>query len=224
MPPQTPLPSEIILAALRVMPPALLARLLPIVTRRLEAAYPRLFERLGALKPAVIHVEITDLPRHGFALTLGPSAQRISLLGLFPPEPDARVRGSLKSLLDLVEGRIDSDTLFFTRALTMTGDTEAVVALRNTLDREPLDTLGAVAALAGPFAGPARQVLAFVGERARKVKDHLAEVHGTLHRADEGQAREQAALNERLRTELDDLRTRLAKLEGRQRRKESATA
>ena len=52
---------------------------------------------------------------------------------------DAYIKGNLDILLNLLEGRIDGDALFFTRGLVITGDTAAIVGLRNTLDREEID-------------------------------------------------------------------------------------
>jgi len=50
------------------------------------------------------------------------------------PEHDARISGSFLDLLMLVDGDLDGDALFFSRNLTITGNTEAVVCLRNALD------------------------------------------------------------------------------------------
>ncbi len=52
-------------------------------------------------------------------------------------EPEACVRGSATDLL-LLAGRLeDADTLFFQRALVLTGDTELGLTARNLLERLP---------------------------------------------------------------------------------------
>ncbi len=54
---------------------------------------------------------------------------------------EATVSGSLTDLLLLASRQQDADTLFFQRKLTLTGDTELGLMLRNLLDRLPWDAL-----------------------------------------------------------------------------------
>lgn len=67
----------------------------------------------------------------------------------------------------MIDGRYDGDALFFTRDLSVEGDTEAVVCLRNALD----DVEGSIADDVAAFFGPP-------GERflkvARKLNDYNA--------------------------------------------------
>ncbi len=51
--------------------------------------------------------------------------------------PEALVRGTLTDLLQLVSRREDADTLFFQRRLTLTGDVELGLLVRNLLDQLP---------------------------------------------------------------------------------------
>lgn len=76
-----------------------------------------------------------------------------------PPFTTASIKGTLATLFDLLEGEHDGDMLFFSRALTITGNTAPIVALRNTLDRENINLLHDTAALCGPFAKPAQHVI-----------------------------------------------------------------
>lgn len=58
-------------------------------------------------------------------------------LRVITDEPEASVRGSATDLL-LLAGRLeDADTLFFQRALVLTGDTELGLTARNLLERLP---------------------------------------------------------------------------------------
>lgn len=58
-------------------------------------------------------------------------------LRVIADEPEASVRGSATDLL-LLAGRLeDADTLFFQRALVLTGDTELGLTARNLLERLP---------------------------------------------------------------------------------------
>lgn len=77
---------------------------------------------------------------------------------------DARIAGTFLSLLDLLECRTDGDSLFFNRSLTVEGDTEAVVALRNALDSIDGNIVDDIASV---FGFPARVLLAAL-RRIRK--------------------------------------------------------
>ena len=129
----------------------------------------------------------------------------------------------MESLLALLEGRIDSDALFFTRELTITGDASAVVTLRNVLDRETIGVLDEASSLFGPLRRFARAAVAELGApRRAAARPSHARPLGRRRRAN-GE-RDVAAENEVLRAEIETLKTRLSKLEARQRRKEGAAA
>lgn len=81
------------------------------------------------------------------------------------PRTDAQIAGTFLTLLDMVDGHLDGDALFFTRELHIEGDTEAVVCLRNALD----DLEGSVAEdTASLFGPPGRQALKVL----RKIRNH----------------------------------------------------
>lgn len=136
------------------MPPPLLESMLKLLMRRMKRRHPRLFNNLAGLKPSVIVIELSDLP-HRFVLRTGRAASVLSLLSGDEKKIVARIRGSLESLLDMLEGRSDGDTLFFNRGLSIEGDMEIVVALRNLLDREEISPMDDILSFFGPFAKPA---------------------------------------------------------------------
>ena len=149
-PPVTPLR-----LALALTPTPLLAPALRLAMCRIVRAAPALGRDLAALPRARVLIAPTDLRRR-FLLRLGDGPPRLA------PAPariraDASIRGRLADLLALASGECDSDALFFSRALAITGDTAPVVALHNTLERHGADLF---ALLAGPFAAPARRLAA----------------------------------------------------------------
>ena len=75
------------------------------------------------------------------------------------PAHDARIAGTLSAFLAMMHGAEDGDALFFSRDLTVEGDTAAVLALRNAIDDAELDLTEELAALSGPMARPLRRVL-----------------------------------------------------------------
>ena len=99
-----------------------------------------MFSRLGDQADKVFLIDPTDLP---FVFVLEParrSARQLSALRRAATvDWDARIAGPLAALIGLVHGAYDGDALFFSRDLSIEGDTEAVVALRNAIDNEELD-------------------------------------------------------------------------------------
>ena len=95
------------------------------------------FERLEGLANPVFLIDPVDLPFRFHLCTALPSP-RLLVLGEDDEEPGglvaAAIQGPLPVLIDPLEGRIDWDALFFSRALTVEGDMAAVVAMRNAVD------------------------------------------------------------------------------------------
>ncbi|MBP2314259.1 ubiquinone anaerobic biosynthesis accessory factor UbiT [Azospirillum soli] len=116
--------------------------------RILADRHPRAFAALVELPDARLLIDPVDAPA-ALLLRVGPQlALRVSERDA---QADATVRGPCGRLLDLLEGRIDGDALFFRRELTIEGDTALILALRNTLDGEEMDLFADVATAAGPL-------------------------------------------------------------------------
>ena len=213
------LPTPIVRGAMHVTPPFVLARMVGALLRGMERAHPKLFQNLSRLKGAVIHVDPTDLP-HRFELRYGgdekPTVRVLEKSG--QGAADASIKGNLDILLNLLEGRIDGDALFFTRGLVITGDTAAIVGLRNTLDREEIDLFSDITGMFGPFAKPVGRALTALGRVRETAKSRVAAVHESFHDEEAGAA-DWKSEREDLRTEIKTLKTRLAKLEVREKKK-----
>lgn len=218
------LPATFARRAMILMPRATLEHGLELLMRRLSHASPRLFRNLAAMQPATILIEPLDLPRR-FLLTLGQSPVTLELMqGMVTDDSSAtaHIKGKLKALLDLLDSHIDGDALFFTRALTLTGDTSVVVALRNALERDPIDSLGSVASLFGPFAPLAKSAMLRADQTMRNIADALGQSPQNESLAASLERQESA--NEKLRQDIDDLKSRLARMEAWQRRKTERAA
>lgn len=131
---------------------ALLARLLRLLADR----HPRAFEALREMPDARVLIEPVDAPV-ALLMRVGPELSLHALPrgtdGVGEAGADAVVRGPYDKLLDLLEGRIDGDALFFRRELSISGDTALILALRNTLDGEDeMDLVADAASIAGPLA------------------------------------------------------------------------
>ena len=162
--PQFPAVGSIALRLAPLWPLSLAAsRLAATLARR----HPSLFSRLGAQADKTFLIDPTDLP---LVFVLKPRPPRPEFSARRRDEAvdwDARIAGPLAALIGLVHGAYDGDALFFSRDLSIEGDTEAVVALRNAIDNEELDLVREAAALLGPLealaAAPAQTFASAIG-------------------------------------------------------------
>lgn len=149
------------------LPLFLLQPVLRRLVRNVARRRPELFDRLGPHKDKSYLLNPTNMPC-AFLLCPNPGrpvlkACRRSRL----PAHDACISGTFLTLLDMVDGRLDGDALFFSRDLRIEGDVEAVVVLRNALD----DLDGNIADdLASCFGPPGRAALAAL----RRLRDRAA--------------------------------------------------
>ena len=120
--------------------------------------------------------------------------------------PTATIRGPLLTLIQLLEGKLDGDALFFSRELVIEGDTTAVVTLRNAIDGAGIDVLDDILSVLGPLAWPAGRIVGGAAAILARMDRDL----GILRRAvlapiaDRHQA--QAAELRELREEVAELR------------------
>ena len=124
-----------------------------------------MFNRLGSHKQAIYLIDPTNMP---FRLMLRPDPDNlmfriVSNRGM--PPHTARIAGKFLNLLRLMDADEDGDALFFSRELDVTGNTEAVVCLRNALD----DVDGSIAErVADMFGAPGRSALAALRRAAER--------------------------------------------------------
>lgn len=129
------------------------------IVRSIARRHPALFNRLGPYAHRRFLIVLNDLP---VALLLHPHPAVPRLRAVRADAKvahDARIAGRFRALLALIDGRLDSDAIFFSRALSVDGDTEAVVALRNALDDLDEPLAEAVCASFGPLSPPVRLAL-----------------------------------------------------------------
>lgn len=141
---------------LRLPPPPLAPKLLEhaltALLRRIALRKPAIIARLGQYAQARFLIDIRDAP---VFLVMAPAARRISVSRRSArPAHDAAIRGDLASFLAMLHGSEDGDALFFSGALEVTGDTSAVLALRNALDDAELDLTEEMATIAGQPLAP----------------------------------------------------------------------
>jgi predicted lipid carrier protein YhbT len=212
----TAFPATLATGAMRLLPPPLLGAGAALLLRRMGRVHPALFRDLAALPPTTLRIAPADLP-HRFLLHIGGGPPRLRIDRDGDTPADSCVKGRLEALVALLEGRLDSDTAFFSRAITVTGDTAAVVGLRNTLERDGLEVMAEATALLGPLAGPARRTARRLETVSLRIRAALAEAHAALHRMPPAAPAAEAAELTGLRNEVRRLASRLARLEGKRR-------
>jgi len=143
----------------RLLPPLPLFALQPLlghIVATVARRHPELFARLGDSCKKRFLIDPRNLP---FFLLLQPDADRPQLKACKrgqDVEHDVYISGTLLKLLGMIDSQTDSDALFFNRDLTITGDSEAVVALRNALDDMDGTLADDVAVSFGPLSRPVR--------------------------------------------------------------------
>ncbi len=128
---------------------------------------PELFNRLGSCKNKRFLIDPTNMP---FVMLLRPDPDAPSLRAYRRSDNvqwDARISGTFLKMLDMVDGRLDGDALFFTRDLMVEGDTEAIVTLRNAMDDVEGSITDDVVKACGPISPIAQKALNIL----RKIRD-----------------------------------------------------
>ncbi len=143
-------------------------QLLGAALRRVGRTRPEVFQRLDRFQDAAFLLSPDGMPV-AFRLTPSPDQGRVEVVRQGDPRPvAAKVSGRLIDLLGLFDGSLDADAAFFSRLVQVEGDTEAVVALHNTLEAAELtlaDLIGVPSALHGWTNGRAASLLRAVRRR-----------------------------------------------------------
>lgn len=164
MEPAAPAPRPFARLPAPPLPLFLLQPLLKRIVTRIAAQNPGMFARLGPHRQARFLIDPVDMP---FMLLLRPDPQAPEFRAIArrgsPPVHIAQISGRFLDLFTLMDADQDGDALFFSRALTVTGDTEAVVCLRNALDDVQTPIAESVADLFGP---PGRAALGLLRRAA----------------------------------------------------------
>lgn len=120
-------------------------------------SHPGSLERMGPYADAIFLVAPTDLPIQ-FRIRLNSPAPVTCQRRSAPGHWDARITGPLPLLLAMLHGTLDGDALFFSREISIEGNTDAVLAMRNAMDAAEIDLPCEVANLFGPFSPLARRL------------------------------------------------------------------
>ncbi len=178
---------------------------LTIMMRQMASHHPAIFERMTNYAAAVFVVDPTDLPVR-FAMVLERRSPSLRVATDDDIEAaTATIQGPIALLVDLLEGKIDGDALFFSRQLVVEGDTEAIVALRNAVDGEEIDVRSEIARSTGPFAGAMRNLIAVLESVFARGRSRLRTLQDAILEPAANDIRSQ-------RHDIDALRDQIAEL------------
>ena len=135
-----------------------------LIFARVLKRHPGLFDRLGAHARKSFRFTPTDL---NLSFLIRPERRRITVTRKAALGPaDASASGPLLMLLALLEGRLDGDAMFFDRTLSIAGDMEAILALRNALDDSGFDLPRDLGQAAGPFGALVTRIAEIIRRQA----------------------------------------------------------
>ena len=147
---------------------------LEVIARRLMAnamaARPSFAKRLGEHAGCAFAIDPLDCP---FVFLMRPGKERLELRVVRRAEAsqfDARIAAPLLVLLGMIDGTYDGDALFFSRDLVIEGDTEAVLALRNSIENAELDP-STVLGLPKTFQAPVNRASRMLFAKLRRMLD-----------------------------------------------------
>ncbi len=145
--------------ALVPVPPRVLEVALQRLVHAILQRHPNLLDRLERRAVRRIGIAPIDLP---FAVILEPQDNLLTLRVVRQLDPGivhARIRGPILALIGLVDGSYDGDALFFSRDITIEGDIQSVLALRNAIDDAQIDLWHAATGWAGPLSDPLQRAV-----------------------------------------------------------------
>ncbi|MDC7684435.1 SCP2 sterol-binding domain-containing protein [Asticcacaulis sp. BYS171W] len=147
------------------VPRSLLERLASELETLLALRHPGLSDRLGEAEGRSYRFVLKDFPIDALA-KVEKSRLRIGLLDKSAVAgEDVRVSGRLAALFELLQGERDGDALFFTRDIETSGNTEALLVLRNALESEEIDLFELLSVRWRPFHRTVRQGLTLAAGR-----------------------------------------------------------
>lgn len=145
---------------LRPMPVAAIQLVAQASLNRVVVRHPQLFDRLSEYENRRFAIVATDIE---LCFIIVPRSRRVSVQRRsLVPAADVRIAGSLLTLLSLAEGKLDGDAEFFARGLSIEGDMEAALALRNAMEDCQLDLPADLGSAAGPLSRPVERGLSGV--------------------------------------------------------------
>ncbi len=200
--------SPILLAGIlsQPLPKKLLNRLIEVASDKLSINHPDVIERLNTIVGTCFVINPTDLP-YSIKITVKDDDIEASLHDDNGTTPDVCISGALTVLIDLLSSKADGDALFFSRGISVEGDTEALLTLRNALDSEDIDFWHELLDIVGPLRYPADLIAKGLGKFSQRITSDM-EIIANAITAPVG------LRTNALQSDIEDLRTHVIALKG----------
>lgn len=137
---------------------------LGVVLNLFFSSHPELKERLKEMGGKVFRFQVEDLDQEYFMTVDDDGGVRIHSYS--DDDPNVTMAGSMSAFLSLLVGSRDPDSLFFSRELKLSGETDLGLRFKNILDNVEWSLEEAMAAMIG---GPAAKGMAGLFSRAREM-------------------------------------------------------
>lgn len=151
-------PSLIAGLPIKFLPTSIIEPIIDKIFKNIIKKHPNLFDRLKEYEDALFIIEPKDLD---IKFLLYPSSKNpyLRISKDENTECRARIKGNIDKLIELLQGNTDGDALFFSRDISIEGDTEAVVALRNAIDSNEIDILSDILPKSKNLQKPIRSMI-----------------------------------------------------------------
>lgn len=209
------------LVAVLPVPPLDLA--LQAVADRIISGHPEAFSRLR-LKPGTRYrIVATDAGLTVLVTVRSIGLQVNTAPVTRPVHAHVSIEAPISALIALLEGESDGDALFFARDIQVTGDTEALLMLRNAIDSAEIDFRAELLSLLGPLEPVARRVTHFGGSVQSALVGHSQQLRNWLQARPMAELATLGAKVRQLDTDLASLRKQVRIVQARHKRSAPAT-
>lgn len=179
-----PLSATLLLGiAMNLLPLRLVQRIADLISARLLQHYPDMLDRMESVGPGTVILEPTDFP-YGVEIGLGLGRPRVSAYrrGGVTPKGDVLVRAPSDVLVALANGAEDGDALFFSRNLSISGNVELIIALRNAIDAADINFVSDVMLAAGPARTLVKPAVSWARRLSARVSADLTVLQAAILR------------------------------------------
>lgn len=153
---------------LKFLPQPVTAVALGVILNAFFNHYPELKERLKEMEGKIFHFDVEDLFQ-SFYMVVDPDG-RVRVHTYSDEFPHVTMAGSSQAFLSLLFGSSDPDSLFFSRQLKLSGETDTGLRFKNLLDNVDIDWEDELSRLVGT---PAAMLAAALARQIRARKDKL---------------------------------------------------
>ena len=203
--------TDLLAAPLKLLPRPLTAVGLGIVLNVFFKRYPELKERLTELSGKIFRFSVLDLRQDFYMLIDARGEVRIHTGS--DDHPNVTMAGDAAAFLALLFNTSDPDSLFFSRKLKLSGETDTGLRFKNILDNVDIDWEKELTDMFGPMTAG---VLLNMSRQAQNLRDDgKVRAEGYLEGIFEDHATPRGDEMEELQADADALAARVEKLEQR---------